>query len=119
MVWPKLPCRPTTLDIVTIEPRFLRSSLREAARQTWKVPPRLTSMTRSQSSGVIREIRLSRVIPALATRFQRSSPRASSAWSTIAAACSGSATSPPIATAVPPAAVISATTASAASRLAA
>jgi hypothetical protein len=39
--------------------------------QTWKVPPRLTSITRSQSSTVMREIKLSRVMPALATTFQK------------------------------------------------
>ena len=72
-------------------------------------------MTRSQSSTVMREIRLSRVMPALATTFQRSSPSSSSVWSIIATAASGSLTSPAIATAVPPAAVIAATTASAAS----
>src|ERR1700730_2491303 len=89
-----------------------------AARVAWNAVRRLTSRTKFQMSSVIVWNILSRVMPALLTRMS-SLPKPSTAPATSAAAPSMATALSRLSAAVPPSAVISATTASAGSGAAA
>ena len=90
------------------------SMLRLTARVQRKTPVRFRSSTWRQSCVFIRISKPSRVMPALLTSTSSRASRASTVF-TIASVCSSSATSARTLQARPPAAVISATTDSAAS----
>ena len=82
---------------------------RAAARSGMKCPRRCTLMTSSHSSSVMLMIVRSRRIPALLTRMC-SAPNSAIAWSTSRRAPAASVASSALATALPPAALISSTT---------
>ena len=106
-----------TRDNLMMRPERALIIGRAMARVIQNGPDRFVSMTASHSSSPIRMSRLSRVMPALFTRMC-TDPRPSSAALTIASHASRPAdVSPWMAVAVRPSAVISATTASAASAL--
>ena len=81
----------------TIDPARRFSILRATARHVLNGPRRFVSMTVSQSSSLIRAMRVSRVTPALLTSASMS-PSSDSTRSTSATASSGTETSACIAT---------------------
>src|SRR5580658_5777714 len=110
-----LPCRPAP-ELVFTMARSVIVPVLAASRQTsaacrvrLKVPFRCTAMTSSNSCSLIDTSMRLRRMPALLTTTCRS-PKVETAWSTIAFAPSNELTLSVLATACPPAAVISSTT---------
>ena len=100
--------------VSTTRPQFFSYMMGQAKRVTYAVPRKWTSMTRSNSSRVMFLNDLSRRMPALLTTMS-TVPKAATASSTMLLAPSRSDTDALLAMASPPAALISATTSSAAS----
>ena len=114
MACPGLPATPETEPILTILPYRPRIMGREAARHAVKTERRLTLITSSKSSSLIRRISPSRVIPALLTRIS-SLPAVSAIFSTVSPSAFLSPRSQVWNSADPPAALISSTRLSSAS----
>ena len=115
-LWPTLPWRPAPLVVLimrasTGSPALVRARQKSTAcRPTQKCPRKCTCMVASHSSTVALTNMRSRTMPALFT-MTSSVPNASTAVRMMLAAPSQSATSSPLATASPPEARISSTTA--------
>ena len=89
MTWPAEPSSPTTEEMKTIRPRRSRSMPLLARLASRNDPVRLVSITEDQSSSDIRSIRVSAVMPALATSTS-TGPCASSTWANAASTAAGS-----------------------------
>jgi hypothetical protein len=107
---PAFPISPTTLDRNTTRPARARIITLIAARAQASAPFTFTAKSRSRSSSFTRSRSPSIAIPALATRMS-SRPSRFATSASAASAAFMSATSKPIASALPPRPVIPSTTA--------
>ena len=96
-----MPISATTDDTLMMRPQRALSIGRATARHTLQVPRRLVATTSSKSSGFMRRISWSRVMPALLTAIPIG-PRDWLTFATAASTASPSATSQHSATARPP-----------------